>query len=421
MSSAVAALRPPAGTATYAASRLLPGVSGLLMVVLVLRLVGATTYGTYTVALAVAYFAGNLTTGWYRQAALRFAGDRTLDADALPAWSTRGALLTSAAVSAGLLRLLDEHAGSGLLLATAVVTAVTAHQSMIVTLLQCRIEPRRVLLAEGLRAVLQLLLPCLALLLLAPRPEVLLLSVGAGVAVSVLPFRAGRPADSSGPERTHGLQVLYSWWGYGWPLSLWLSVATVHQLADRVLIARWVGDGAAGTYAAVYDVLNGGLAMCLFPVTMAAQPLISRLWNEGRAAEAMAANARAMQTQIVVFLLVLVLVLPLRGRLVALVLPGGGKGQVGLVLPILLGAFAWQLSLSVHKRLELERRSRTMLLFLLLATAVNLAANAALLRPYGAVAAAWTTCASAGLYLGLCVAWRLRRRRSGGAFPCLTS
>jgi O-antigen/teichoic acid export membrane protein len=414
---ASARLLPP-GTVTYAASKVLPGAAGLLAVVVFLRLAGAPAYGVYSVTLAVAVFSGNIAVGWLRQAALRFAGDEQAAFRCLPAWVTWASLAGAACCTAVVVPLVLGGTGAHVMLGAFFVAGAFGCQALVVTLLQARLSPRKVFQAETSRAVLQLAIPCLALLLLGPSPAVLLFAVALAVMLSVLPVRSELPAWSAVPGlgargrdvRARERRVLRAWWSYGWPMSLWLSTATVLQLSDRVLIARWLGTGAAGAYAGLYDVVNGGFAICLFPVTMAAHPRISTLWNQGRGTESLAENSRALRVQLVIFVPLLAGAALFRDALAGLVLPAGPQDYAPLVIPILLGAFLWQLALTVHKRLELERRTRTMLLFLLVATVANLVANVVLIPVYGPVAAAWTTLGGAAVYLALCVAWRLRHR-----------
>lgn len=401
----------PGGTATYAASKVLPGLAALVSVVVFLRLAGADAYGVYSVAMAVAVFAGNLALGWLRQGALRYAGDAALSPGALPSWATWTSVSFACLATAAVVPLAHSAMGFWTVLGAAAVAGALGYQSLVVTVLQSRIAPAKVLQAEALRAVLQFSLPCAFVILLRPSGAVLLWAVALAAVSAVLPFRRVLTplAAESGDRQMHG-PVLRMWWGYGWPLSLWLSVATVLQLSDRVLIARWVGNDAAGAYAGLYDVVTGGFSICLFPLTMAAQPVISTLWNQGRRRAALEENRRALRAQVAIFVPVCLFVLVARDALVAIVLPASARRYGAVVMPVLLGAFLWQLALTVHKRLELERRSATMLVFILIATLANLGANAALIPAFGALAAGWTTLGSAALYLGLCLAWRAGHR-----------
>jgi O-antigen/teichoic acid export membrane protein len=402
----------PADTVTYAASKAVPSVLSLLTVVVFLRLAGTSSYGMYSVTLAVAVFSSNIAMGWLRQGALRFAGDETSPWGALPSWATWGSLVAAACFAAATIPLALSGPSFGLLVGAFLVAGSFACQALVVTLLQARLAARRVLLAETARAALQLAIPCLFLALVAPSGAVLLLGVALAVALAVLPFRAELPGlkplahmpRRSLPERA----ALRAWWSYGWPMSLWLSTATVLQLSDRVVIARWLGTDAAGAYAGLYDVVTGGFAMCLFPVTMAAHPRISRLWNQGRGREALEENSRALRAQLIIFLPVFASAIMFREDLVRLVLPSPTHDHASWVLPILLGAFLWQIALTLHKRLEMERRTTTMLVFLVVATTVNVGANLILVPTHGAAAAAWTTFGAAAVYLSLCIGWRLR-------------
>lgn len=391
----------PPGTVLYFACKAVPGAAALGGVVVFIRYGGPSTYGVYSVAYASAAFTTNLGVGWLLQATLRFAGDRSASWDLVHRWSVWVSILAvgtaTVAISAATLR----HAGAEVSVGAGLLAAAIATQGLIVTLMQSELAPRTVLFAEMMRATLQLLLPVAALVLIARSGSVLLFAMATATALAILPFH--RRLRASGRSGDHA--VLRLWWSYGWPMSLWLSLASMLQYADRVLLAHWRGTSEAGSYAGVYDVLNGGLAVCLFPVTMAAFPVISRAWNSGDRAGALRVNRLAVRVQIIIFIPVLVLVALCRTTFTRLLLDTTAPRAVDTVIPILLGAFCWQLALSVHKRLELERRTRLMLLFALAATSSNILVNLLTINRYGAVAAAWATFGSAALYLALCVAW----------------
>jgi O-antigen/teichoic acid export membrane protein len=410
----------PAGTLPYAVSKVIPGAAGFLGVLLFIRLAGPAAYGVYSIAFAAAVFTCSLSTGWLQQASLRFAGDRAAPWHFVSRRSVWAVFVAAGITTAVIVSVTLHDWRPAVAVGAGLLAASLAAQGLIVTLLQSELKPGKVVVAEAVRALLQIGVPVAALLMFARTGTTLLLAMACAVTVTVvvLPFgrqllRAPsrvRAASDAGARQS----TLRTWWSYGWPMSLWLSIAAVLQFSDRILIARWRGTGEAGAYAGMYDIINGGLAVCLFSITMAAHPRVSRLWNEGRPGDALRENRRALRAQVVLFAPLLVVAVLARGTLVRIVLNSAAPRSVAIVLPLLMGAFLWQLALTVHKRLELERRTRLMLLFVVVAAAFNVAGNALTIPRYGAPAAAWTTFLSAGMYLGLCALWRRMHPASRG-------
>ena len=70
-----------------------------------------------------------------------------------------------------------------------------------------------------------------------------------------------------------------------------------------------------------------------------------------------------------------------------------------LLIPILIGGFLWQFALLCHKPLEMDQRTKLMVVLMLAALCVNLIGNIVYLPHYGIIATAYTYMASAGVYI----------------------
>ena len=184
-------------------------------------------------------------------------------------------------------------------------------------------------------------------------------------------------------------------------MSLWLTVATVLQFSDRILIQHINGAGPAGNYGAVYDATTRILVVCVFPVTMASHTLIMKHWNQDEGSKAKVLNRISILLQVAIFLPVLIIVITFRVMSVRLLIGQANSGMDDVVVPLILGSFLWQLSLSTHKVLEVHKRTRVMLANVSICTAANVVGNLMLLPHFGPAAAAWTTFAAALLYFTL--------------------
>jgi O-antigen/teichoic acid export membrane protein len=386
--------------AWYGASKAMPAILGLGAIAFFVRHAGAAQYGYYSVVWATSLVIANFAGGWLRQSALRFAGATDEDQSRV----RRAAMVASIAATAVLavpatLVALPGVAGRCLLLVLgAWLAAAMAVQLLVVALLQAQQRARGVALCESTRAVGSLAFPVVLSVGFAANAEALVLGtalallLAAAVGLRLLDPRPGENG-SAGSTRL--------WWRFGWAMSVWLTIASVLQFSDRIIIQRMIGAATAGSYGAVYDATSRILVVCLFPVTMASHARIMNHWNRREYAAAKNQNRRSMLVQTVMFGPLLAGMWCLRGPLTT-VLAGQDAADVrGLVLPLALGAFLWQLSLSAHKVLEVHNKTTPMLINVTVCTAANIAFNVALIPAFGPAAAAWTTAGAAAAYLGL--------------------
>ena len=85
--------------------------------------------------------------------------------------------------------------------------------------------------------------------------------------------------------------------------------------------------------------------------------------------------------------------------LLMVALPELNVSYSDLLIPILIGGFLWQFALLCHKPLEMDQRTKLMVVLLLAALCVNLIGNIVYLPHYGIIATAYTYMASAGVYI----------------------
>jgi O-antigen/teichoic acid export membrane protein len=390
----------------YAVSKVVPGLTGLAAVVVFLRLAGAAEYGRFALGFSIANAAASFFTGWIGQAVLR--DHEHLDGGRTGRSAVQRALLLSVAAGALLLGVLWIAAwpersayGVGGIALVVFLHAALGCYTLRVAQLQSRLQAGMVMRVSVAQGVLGFAAPLFLLLVWQRSAHALLFGMAVAYAAAVLmTLRAQAPAVREGSGDTDDL--LRRAWRYGWPLSFWFACIALFQVADRYLLQRHLDFEAVGSYAALFDILVRGVALALFPLTMAAHPRIMQLWNGGRTSESLALVQRTAVAQAVLFAagaaLFLALARPLAGVLPDVEL------RPAVVLPLLLAAFAWQMAFLAHKPLELARRTHVMLLGAAGALALHVALMLWLLPRYGVAAAAWSYLAAGACYVGFSLA-----------------
>lgn len=187
---------------------------------------------------------------------------------------------------------------------------------------------------------------------------------------------------------------------YGWPLALWFTISSLLNVSDRYIIGYYLSDKELGTYSAVYDLLYKGITLLYAPILVAGFPIMTQKYNSGNKKGAFDFLKKLIVFEMLIFFVVMVIAYYLRRffleRIVGIIVT---EETLALVLPILFGAFIWQVAMLVHKPLEFQLRTKTMLLFCVMALIVNIGLNIVFIPAYGIVFASYSTLVSALVYL----------------------
>ena len=382
----------------YGISKIVPGITGFVQVAFFIRAAGSVEYGYYTVLWAASTVIGNLGGGWIRQSSLRFSGDLDNDAACLQLRTIAATTVavTGLAIPAVFLTLPNREIDLEFLVIAVGMSTVTCGQQVSVGLLQAQRRARVIAISESARALLWFAIGAALLKTtsMSGAEAIMASAIASSILVTVINLCLLEPKVASRGSR----ETTKRWWVFGWPMSLWLTLATVLQFSDRILIQHINGAGPAGNYGAVYDATSRILVVCIFPVTMASHTLIMKYWNQDEGSKAGVLNRISVLLQVAIFLPVLIMVIIFRAMSVRMLIGQANSGMDDVVVPLILGSFLWQLSLSTHKVLEVHKRTRVMLANVAICTAANVVGNLILLPHFGPVAAAWTTLSAALLY-----------------------
>src|SRR5439155_11154300 len=133
--------------------------------------------------------------------------------------------------------------------------------------------------------------------------------------------------------------------------------------------------------------------------TMAVHPLVMNRWNAGDGRQALGAIRSGVKYQFLMFLPIVICLVAVAPRVPRLILGKVNLQAAGIVLPLAVGGFLWQVCLLAHKPLEILCQTKRMLAGILAALAINVAGNWVLVPRYGYRASAYLTVASSAAYL----------------------
>lgn len=385
----------------YLFAKALPGAIGLVAVGLLVRVAGVEAYGRYALWLALATLGGVLSSTWLSQSILRMTPTGGLHHDDLRRLRWRfgpWSFALSAAMLAGVLFASGVATAQSAAWACAFLVAFHLY-SVELAVLQSSFKAKRFAAIEVTRSCLMLLLPLALASFLQSKSVGLLAGSALAYAGAWMVLGLLRAARHSSPHARAGSLTLGAVLSFGLPLSIWAGASQALSVIDRYVIAQILGDSAVGGYAAVYDVVVRGFAMVLFPVTMAVHPRIMQYAMAGQRAEARRVLIRAGLAHCLLGALVIPVGVALNVILTNGILRLPSAEFSGLVLPLLLGAFLWQIALLVHKPLEMTNSTHFMLAGMLVAVGVALVSNLLLVPAIGLMGAALSTVISALSYI----------------------
>ena len=394
----------------YSVTKIIPGVMGLIAVIVFIRMIGAEEYGKYSVQLSFLMACSAFTVGWLNQSTLRYYSKYQNDQQ-LPQIFFIGLvfslLLGSLILVIGSLVTINSQKFPLTNIGLALFLALCFFQ-FLSTVLRAQLRPNVVIIVTALQSILGIVLPLLLLWVLGPNHKYLLLGLaGSYIALPLVfsVFNIGRLKIfwlSANDNRHQYKLILSEFFRYGFPLSLWFGISLSLPFFDRFFIEYFYGFENTGIYASFTDLVIRIFSILVFPLTLAAHPRIMSAWNNNNQSGAITIWRKALQYQLGIFIILVATVMIFTDQIFSLLmvaLPELNISYSNLLMPILIGGFLWQFALLCHKPLEMEQRTKLMVALMLAALCVNLIGNIVYLPHYGIIATAYTYMASAGVYI----------------------
>ncbi len=393
--------------AAFSLSKVIPGLVTFASIPIWLAGYGADNYALYSMHWVTAMIGTALTTQWVRQAILRYTGFPGMEYERVR-WQTRWLL-----ESCNLVAILPV-----VLLATFMVEEVTERTVFLVvagvsllcqsrlalaaSLLQRDGRSGRYAFAEIVRSAGTL---ALSLLLLAAAGRTPWGIVAAGALATIAALLVARPRRavySQVQDEVNSRRIIWAYWRFGWPMSLWIPVSTSLIYLDRFVVMVLFGPDRAGNYAAAADMAVRGIGLVVTPVILFLHPSFMRAWNTVERQEALRRWKR-----MTLGTAASVVVAALSGLVGYVVL-----GDILLGSPVTAATFgllafggaAWQLATMAHKPLEASGRTVLMLGTLVGSLGVTVALNLLIAGPLGELGVAISSVAGALTYI-VAVLW----------------
>ncbi len=321
-------------TLIYAPAVLLVRLSSLVLLVIATRMMSPDAYGLLTLVVAVGELADMALANWLRIAFLRLGGTGDV---------SRGSVLRALLVSAlttGLAILLalgatpiivpEEPVAFGLAV-TAYLLAGAAVR-FVLTLLQMRQRQAHYALLEGLRAVLQIVLPVAVMLVGWQDFVVVSIAASAGAVVAaVIGAFTVVPGLVPGPARFTYRELL----AFGIPLMVMALMGFGLNNAERIVLKIYHDAAAVALFAAVYALARQPIDMVGNAVNMGGFPEFVARFDRDGAEGAGRFLSEQMAVMLSLSLPVAALLIALSPDVTELVLPPAYQGHSHWLFPLI--------------------------------------------------------------------------------------
>ena len=369
----------------YLSSSVVSAGFGLLSVVVFTRALSDAEYGIYVIGTSTAGILSAILFAWIRLSVLRFQSEgKSVDVrkTALFAYALAACaspiLLVAAAVltSASMVRIL----------ATAVFTLGLGLFEVGQEILKAQQKTRAFMSGTTLRACSAFVL-CLGSIGLGLGGAGQLVAAGAAYFVTSAALSG---TIWSGPVARIDMAELKRFTLYGVPIALSGCVYSLHAALDRLIVAGFLGEAAAGQYGAAADLVRQIILVPATSVASAALPLAVAAFAQGGIAAARPHLERSAELLFAVLLPATIGLTLISSDLANLILGPDFRATATTIMPILCFAWLFQaVSHSfVHTSFHLAQRPVLLVCHGAATLAVNVLATIVLVSHFGFIGAA---------------------------------
>ncbi len=387
-------------TVYYSISKMIPGLAGLVFVILFFRLIGAEEYGKYSIMFSFANLIAAFSFGWLNQSILRYRSTFTSRIKILSPISLGYIIgIISIIIFVNIISILQ-------------VSIIFSKQHVIFLSLSIGIfnivkstfqseeQPNKVILITSFQSILMIISSIIILNTYDNSAEGLILGISFGYLIPILPYSK---LFTSNIIAKKNIKKIKSFFNYGAPLSIWLGISLSLNFLDRYFIEYYYGPSLMGSYAGFSEFIIKIFSIFIFPITLAVHPILMNNWNKNKNIyEFFIKIFKASTIQIIICLIMLVplyLYMDYFFYLIQIMIPGLDNSMKEIMIPLFIGGFLWQLALVLHKPLEIEERTLVMVCCIMFSLATNLIGNIYFLPRFGIIATAYTMIFSASIYL----------------------
>lgn len=358
----------------YLVSIILPALISGVSIPVFKRMLGAEGYGQFALWLNAILLTTSFITGWLVQSIIRFFPASTDKRDFYQR-SLRLLILALpiAIIPAGILAW--TISGKAILVVLCIVALISSSfQFAILPVAQSFFLSRKIITSEIIRTVIYF---AGGILLITLTDLHYLTSLLLAVAISYIcsftflyktcNSRTHREPVADTAE-SNSSQLIRKFYSYGAPLSLWFVFTYLLTYIDKLFSIHAFGATYQGNYQAMFDFIGKSITLLITPVISALFPLLTAAYESGNRKEIRGFMIKIFLYEFSGFILVSIGYWLFGADLLFYVLDIPKTFNYELIgFIIICGTFVWQLAILIHKRFELNLKTKFLLIAVIIA------------------------------------------------------
>ena len=388
-------------------------VFAYLTIILFIRFAGKEEYGKYSLILSIILFVTTFSSGWINQIILRYRGGiQHIEREDFNKFIFTFISISILIGSLIIAILLINTPGINIEL---IVICILSYffiflYSIKLTIFQSGIELKKYILIELLRSLLILLIP-VSIFIMTDNINAITILFSVLITYSFLVLFMRTKINWIIIRKTKfSKKKMKEYLLFGIPIGFWLGSIYLISLIDKYLITYFIDYESTGIYSAVYDLIQKSLSLIFVPILTAAHPLIMNTWMNEKT-ESIQIICKSLKYELTILPVVLIGVIalsPILAKSIAI----DTALFLKLSIPLSISAFLWHISMLLHKPLELNNQTVTMLGFAIVSLLTGACINIIFIPKFGYLIAAYTSLLTAFIYAMLVgfkfIKWQLK-------------
>ena len=384
----------------YSISKIIPGLTGLISVILFFRLIGAEEYGKYSIIFSFTNLIATFSFGWLNQSILRYRltynSSAKILSPILMGFIFGIISVTLFVITTSIFEFPIIFSNKSVIFLAISIGIFNIVKSTF----QSEELPNKVILITSFQSILMIICSIILIKLYNNDAKSLILGISFGYLIPILPYTK---LFTSNVITKKNIKRIKPFFNYGAPLSLWLGISLSLNFLDRYFIEYYFGSSLMGSYAGFSEFIIRIFSIVIFPITLAVHPILMNKWNKNKNIhDSLMKLIQASLIQIIIFIIMLIPLSFFKDSffyLIQTMIPELDNSMNKIMIHIFIGGFLWQIALVLHKPLEIEERTLIMVVCIILSLLINLIGNIYFLPKFGILATGYIMIVSASTYI----------------------
>ncbi|PER75499.1 hypothetical protein CN487_27665 [Bacillus cereus] len=398
------------GLFKYAMATLIPAIINVLSMMIFTRIFLPSEYGLYSLVITTTNIVTIILSQWIVQSIQRYRHAYTVENKKeefnnyliyMMQVITIGTLLSAVILNVFLVgfRIMEDYLMYWL---SVVIIISQSIYSILITLYQADLRPQMYRNYQILNNVLKF--SFIMLLIIFVMRDIRILLIGTIISniilISMMICNSNLKFSLrfSSIDKKAFMQFVLQFTRYGMPMLGWFLGTSILQMIDRYMLQVYRSSVEVGIYSANSTLVTMSLGLICAPVLLTLHPIIMSKAAKSDKDELARLITRGSQIFLLIVTPITIYITLYRYDIVGILLGEAYRIGADIVPVTMVGYFLWNIAMFGHKGHEIHKKTKSMLVYVLIAASFNVVINLILIPLYGYMGAAYATSVSLTIY-----------------------